>query len=248
MRMQDNTILVAGAAGGIGRGLAELLCRLGNEVIVFGAPAGSRATPGLRVVDIDLADPWSVAAFSEQVAATCPGLNMLVDITIAFPVRYLPGMQALLADDETHEKLEAHRLGVQHLTGTLLPHFRKRSHSAVMSVSAGPAFAPLQADPAGASARAGMESGVPACALSVRKRWASARIEVVDIAVPPRAGHMALALPGMSRGDFMTGVVGLLAEGLHEEAALAGLRSLWPLTQPATRETEADDAVSEEAA
>lgn len=245
MRMQGNTILVAGGAGGIGRGLAELLGRLGNEVIVFGVPAGASLQPGLRVVDIDLADPWSVAAFSEQVAAVCPGLNMLVDISIAFPVKYLPGMQALLRDDETHEKLEAHRLGMQHLTGTLLPHFRKREHSAVWNLSVGPALAPLHAERGAASPRPAMAGSSPAFAMAVTKRWASARIEVVDIAVPSRAGHAGPEHRGMSRGQFVSSVAGLLAEGLQEDAALARLRALWPLAQQAVRETEDDDAVSE---
>ncbi|MFG6486735.1 SDR family NAD(P)-dependent oxidoreductase [Roseateles sp. BYS78W] len=244
MRMQGNTILVAGGAGGIGRGLAELLCRLGNEVIVFGLPAGASLQQGLRVVDIDLADPWSVAAFSEQVAAVCPGLNMLVDIAIAFPVKYLPGMQALLGDDETPSRLEAHRLGMQHLTGALLPHLRKREHSAVWSLSVGPAFAPLHAGRGTASPRAATAGSAPAFALSVTKRWASARIEVVDIAVPSR-GHVAMEHRGMSRGEFVSRLAGLLAEGLQEEAALARLRALWPLARPAVRETEDDDSVSE---
>jgi uncharacterized oxidoreductase len=237
MRMQGNTILVAGAAGGIGRGLAELLGRLGNEVIVFGAAAG--ACPGLRVVDIDLADPWSVAAFSEQVTATCPGLNMLVDISIAFPVKHLPGMQALLRDDATHEKLEAHRLGMQHLTGALLPHFRKRAYSSVWRVSVGPALAPLRAE-----SRPFMEGRAPACAMSVSKLWASARVEVVDIAVPSRTERIGPQHQGMPRGQFVSSVASLLAEGLQEGAALARLRSLWPLAQPAARATEDDDAVS----
>lgn len=238
MRMQGNTILVAGGASGIGRGLAELLGRLGNEVIVFGAAAG--AGPGLRVVDIDLADPWSVAAFSEQVAATCPGLNMLVDIAIAFPVKHLPGLQALLRDDETHERREAQRLGMQHLTGTLLPHFRKRAHSSVWRLSVGPVFAPVHAD-----ARSFVDGSAPACAMSVTKRWASARVEVTDIAVPSRAEPARPAHYGPSRGAFIASVAGLLAEGLQEDAALARLRALWPVAQPAVRETEDDDAVSE---
>lgn len=242
MRMQGNTILVAGGAAGIGRGLAELLGRLGNEVLVFGAPAGSAMPDGLRAVDLDLADPWSVAAFSEQVAATCPGLNLLVDIAIAFPVRYLPGMQALLRDDETHEQLEAHRLGMQHLTGALLPHFRKRSASAVMRVSVGPALVP-----GALPARPFVEGSAPACAMSVRKRWASACIEVVDIAVPSRAEPSSADHGDVSRGVFMSGVTALLAEGLHEEAALARLQSLWPLRARAVRETAHDDAMPQAA-
>jgi len=249
MKMQGNTILVAGGAGGIGRGLAELLHRLGNEVIVFGAPGQVHDGPGLRVVDIDLTDPWSVTAFAEQVAATCPELNMLVDISIAFPVKYLPGMQALLDEDETHEKLEAHRLGMQHLAGTLLPHFRKRTHSSVMRLSVRPAFVPLDAQLGGPSAWPVLEGGAHVCALSVRKRWANANIEVVDIAVPSRAERMspefAAGPQGVPRVEFISSVAHLLAEGLHEATALSRLRSLWPASQPVARRTRDDDLLSE---
>ena len=228
MKMQGNTILVAGGASGIGRGVAELLQRLGNEVIVFGA--GARAGAGLRVVDLDLACPWSVAAFSEQVAATCPQLNMLVDVAVAFPLSHLPGMRALLEDDISHEKLEAHRLGLQQLTGALLPHFRKRMHSSVMKVSVGPLPARGQARPSALSAWTGGEAGLHASALSVSKRWARACIEVMDVARPTRAERMSpeagYRSEAMGRPEFISSLAHLLAEGLHETAALVRLRAL----------------------
>jgi uncharacterized oxidoreductase len=248
MKMTGNTILVAGGTHGIGRGLAELLCRLGNEVIVFGgepgaAQAAAHANPGMRAVDLALADPWSVAGFSEQVAATCPGLNMLVNISIAFPVRHLPGLQALLDGDDTDKQLEAHRLGIQHLTGTLLPYFRKRAHSAVFNVSAGPVLAPAHVP----QAKPVINSGLPTCAMSVSKRWARASVEVIDVAHPPRAERMtaAHAAPphGVPRAEFISSVAHLLAEGLHEAAALARLRALWPAAQPVARKTRDDDLV-----
>lgn len=254
MKMQGNTILVAGGASGIGRGLAELLHRLGNEVLIFDAEPGTAravaaANPGMRVVDLDLASVWSVADFSEQVAALCPELNMLVDIAIAFPVRHLPGLQALLDDDPTPEKLEARRLGIQQLTGTLLPHFRKRAHGSVMKVSVGPVLAPAGTAMGGLSAWAGADGGLHASALSVRKRWASACIEVMDVARPSRAERMsplAAARPGdVSRTQFVSSVAHLLAEGLQEMAALARLRALWPAPRPATHRTRDDDLLSE---
>lgn len=254
MRMQGNTLLVAGGASGIGRGLAELLCRLGNEVLIFDAQPGAaqavaQANPGMRAVDLDLANPWSVAGFAEQVTATCPGLNMLVNIAIAFPVRYLPGLHALLDDDDSYERLEAHRLGMQQLTGALLPHFRKRAHSAVLNVSAGPLLAPPNARRLRRLDSPVFEGGLSACVMSVRKRWASACIDVIDVALPSRAERMspgpASQPHGVPRADFLSSVAHLLAEGLHEAAALARLQALWPQAQPTARKTRDDDLVSE---
>ncbi|MDR7270491.1 putative oxidoreductase [Pelomonas saccharophila] len=241
MRMQGNTILVAGGDVGIGRGLAELLHRLGNEVIILAERPGA-AGAGLRVLDLDLSNPWNVAGFSEQVAAGCPGLNMLVNIAIAFPVKHLPGLNALLDADDSGEKLEARRLGVQQLTGALLPHFRKRAHSSVMNVSVGPVFAPPGA--AASSARLAMADGAPACVMSVRKRWVSASIEVIDVAVPSRAERVsrAHATPQeVARPQFIASVAQLLAEGLQEGAAVERLRTLWPAPQAAARQTRDDE-------
>lgn len=247
MMMKGHTLLVAGGTVGIGRGLAELLCRLGNEVLIFDARPGvaqavAHDNPGMRAVDLDLGNPWSVAGFAEQVTATCPGLNMLVNIAIAFPVKYLPGMQVLLDEDDSHEKLEAHRLGVQQLTGTLLPHFHKRNRSAVINVAAGP-----MAPQGRASERPVIEGGLQGCTLSVRKRWASACIDVIDVALPSRAERMspdhAPPPQGIPRAEFISGVAHLLAEGLHEAAALSRLRALWPAAQPAMRKTRDDDLV-----
>ncbi|MDR7298947.1 putative oxidoreductase [Pelomonas aquatica] len=238
MQMQGNTILVAGGTRGIGRALAGLLCRMGNEVLVFDseprrAQAAARAVPGLRAVELCLEDPWSVAGFCEQLAATCPALNLLVNIDIAFPVRQLPGMGALLAGDDTHERAQARRLGIQHLTGALLSHFRRRGCGSVMNVSVGPV---LGLPPA---RRPDAEGGARACAVSVTKRWARAAIEVTDVGVASPAGtpDAAVRAPAMSRVQWLSSVAHLLAEGLQEDAAVARLGALCPALQPATRES-----------
>lgn len=243
MRMQGNTVLVAGGGSGIGRGLAELLQSLGNEVLVLGRPAPGEAATGLRFVDIDLADPWSVAGFSEQIAAICPALNLFVDIAIAFPVGQLPGMQALLDDEDQARRAEARRLGMQQLVGTLLPHFRKREHSAVMTVSLGPALMPPQAT---VSAGLRAEGGLRACTLSVRRRWARASIEAIDIALASRAGPPAGGA-AMPRAEFIASLARLLAESPQEEAALARLRALAPAARPLARAEARDDDLVPEA-
>jgi uncharacterized oxidoreductase len=238
MQMQGNTILVAGGARGIGRGLAEQLCWLGNEVIVLDeephqAQAAAGATPGMCAVTLDVADPWRVAAFCEQVAGSCPGLNVLVNITIALPVRHLPGLGALLQGDDTHARAQARQLGIQHLTGALLAHFRRRGRGSVMNVSVGPVLGPPPVR------RSDFDAGGRACAVSVTKRWARACIEVTDVGVAPSAGaaDAALLRPGLSRVQWLSSLAHLLAEGLQEDAAIARLRTLGDVPRPVARET-----------
>ncbi|HEV6966259.1 SDR family NAD(P)-dependent oxidoreductase [Roseateles sp.] len=246
MKMQGNTILLAVGMGGVGRGLAELLCRMGNEVVLFGAPgtareAAAHAHPGLRILELDLADPWSVAAFADGAGAACPGLNLLVNVSVAFPARYLPGMQLLMHDD-TPRRLEAHRLGLRHLTGCLLPQLRRQAGGGVINVCAGPALAP----PAMPPMRDAMEGGLKACTVSVSKRWASAWVEAIAVGPPAREPGSGMAL-----APFASGLAQLLAQGLHEDAVLARLRTFGPAASvaaarpaPARAEDE-DDLVAE---
>lgn len=230
MDMQGNTILVTGGSSGIGLALAELLHRLGNEVLV---PDGPPA-PGLRCVDLDLSDPWSVAGFSERMAANCPGLNMLVNVAVCFPARQLPGMRALLHDDRTAETLEARRLGLQHLTGALLPHWRKRAHGSVMNICVSSAWGPPQGRPAALQAT---QAGTHAFAMTVSRRQVSACIDVMDVARGAAAGRMpsAAAARGLPRAQFIACVARLLAEGLHEAVLAERLRALWPAPRPVAR-------------
>ncbi len=71
MNLRENTILITGAASGIGRGLAEAFHRLGNQVIITGRRQSAlnsvaEANHGMRAISLDVANAGHVQEF-----ATC---------------------------------------------------------------------------------------------------------------------------------------------------------------------------------
>jgi uncharacterized oxidoreductase len=84
MKLTGNTIFITGGGSGIGRGLAEALHKLGNQIIISGRrqshlDATTRANPGMASVQLDIEDPDSIAAVRKQLIAQFPSLNVLIN-------------------------------------------------------------------------------------------------------------------------------------------------------------------------
>lgn len=84
MQMTGNTVLVTGGGTGIGRGLAESLHRLGNQVLIAGRrqeplQAVAEANPGIQYLSLDQGDPVSIRRFAAELTDRYPDHNVLIN-------------------------------------------------------------------------------------------------------------------------------------------------------------------------
>src|SRR5262249_12066631 len=84
MQLTGNTILVTGGGSGIGRGLAEALHQLGNQIIIAGRRPDvlantAKANPGIVSLALDVNDAEAIRTFAARVTTEYPSLNVLIN-------------------------------------------------------------------------------------------------------------------------------------------------------------------------
>ena len=183
MNLTGNTILITGGGSGIGRGLAEELHKLGNQIIISGRRKQAleetiAANPGMKSLALDIEDAQEVRAFAAQAVGEFPRLNVLINNAGIMRAEDLLAQQADLADSEA--TVTTNLLGPIRLTAALLPHLLRQPHAAIMNVSSGLAFLPLALTPTYCATKAAIHSYTQ----SLRYQLRGTKIEVLEL-VPP---------------------------------------------------------------
>jgi len=182
MKLQGNTIFITGGGSGIGRGLAEALHKLGNKVIISGRRKShldttTKANPGMASVELDIANPASIAAVAKKLVTEFPNLNVLINNA---GIMQLDNAAGEIDDVLLTSTVTTNVLGPIRLTSALIDHLKKQSTATVIYNTSVLAFVPLALTAVYSSTKAALHSYV----LSQRYKLKATSVRVLEIAPP----------------------------------------------------------------
>ncbi|MFF7234045.1 SDR family NAD(P)-dependent oxidoreductase [Streptomyces sioyaensis] len=217
MKLTGNTILITGGGSGIGRGLAEALHRLGNTVIITGRRRDvldqvAAANPGMEAVELDIADPDSIAKAAEQILAAHPDLNVLLNNAGIM----LPDDAASPLDDATMTaQVTTNLLGTIRTTSAFVEHLKRQRDATILYNSSTLAFTPL----ASFAVYSATKDALHSYALSQRFQLRGSSVAVQEI-VPPWVATGLVGAEGDERAmpveDFIAQTIEALATDSEE--------------------------------
>ena len=189
MNLTGNTILITGGGSGIGRGLAEALHKLGNQIVISGRRKEAlrettEANHGMRAIPVDMESPNSIHFLANEVVAEFPALNVVINNAGIMRAENLLDQQADLADAEAI--VSTNLLGPIRLTAALLPHLQRQARAALINVSSGLAFVPLALTPTYCATKAAIHSYTQ----SLRHQLRGTPVEVIELIPPYVATHL----------------------------------------------------------
>jgi uncharacterized oxidoreductase len=213
MNISGNTIFIPGSTSGIGLALALALQARGNTVIIGGRREDlldqvAAEHPGLGTVQVDTADPASIAAAARQVTSSYPDLNVLVTMAGIMHVEDWHKPESFVASAE--EVITTNVLGPVRLIGAFIEHLQAQPDATIVTVSSGLAFSPLGATPSYCASKA----AIHLLSESIRLQLADTRVKVTELVPPsvqtdlvPGQADNAAAMP---LGDFIAEVLTLI--------------------------------------
>ncbi|MDX3529029.1 SDR family NAD(P)-dependent oxidoreductase [Streptomyces sp. ID05-39B] len=215
MKMTGNTILITGGTSGIGLGLALRLHEAGNKVIVAGRRKElldeiTAEHPGIDAVVLDVADPDSIARARESVAASHPGLNVLVNNA---GIQRLESVLDPAGVQVAEEHVATNLLGTIRMTYAFLPLLVGKDEAVVMNVTSALAFVPFPITPTYSATKAALHSFSES--LRIQLAGADAGVQVIEV-VPAGVRTTLMGQQdseqSMPLDDFLTEVLELLRE------------------------------------
>jgi uncharacterized oxidoreductase len=182
MDLIGNTIFITGGGSGIGRGLAEALHKLGNQVIISGRRKGhleatTKANPGMKSVELNVEDPASIASVSKRLIADFPKLNVLINNA---GIMQSDDAASLIDEALLTSTITTNLLGPIRLTSALIEHLKKQKKAAVIYNTSVLGYVPLALTAVYSSTKAALHSYT----LSQRYKLRGTSVSVLEL-VPP---------------------------------------------------------------
>jgi uncharacterized oxidoreductase len=182
MNLTGNTIFITGGGSGIGRGLAESLHKLGNQVIISGRRASALAettqtNPGMASIELNLEDPASIASVARKLLADYPSLNVLINNA---GIMRIDDVSTEIDDTALVSTVTTNLFGPIRMTSALIEHLKQQPAAAVINVTSGLAFTPLAPTAVYCATKAAIHSYTQ----SLRFKLKQTQVKVLELAPP----------------------------------------------------------------
>lgn len=210
-------VLVTGAAGGIGRRVAERFLEVGAQVIGLDSQAVA-GQPPFRMFRVDIADPAQVEAISARLKAEAGGLDILVN---AAGVLRLGPTEALTSEDWS-ACMDVNARGAFYLLQQWIPVFKMQRRGAIVNVASNAAHVP----------RVGMS------AYCASKAALAALSHCVALELAPFGVRCNVVSPGSTDTPMLAG---MLQNPAGRERLIAGLPEQFKLGIPLGKLAAPDD-------
>lgn len=217
MKLTGSTVFITGGGSGIGRGLAEALHKLGNQVIISGRRAERLqatidANPGMQAVSLDITDPADIRKVAEQLIADHPSLNVLINNA---GIMLLDDAAGPIDDDLLTSTVTTNLFGTIRMTSALIEHLKTKDSAVVANVSSVLGFVPMAFSAVYSATKAALHSYT----LSQRYQLRDSKVSVIEIAPPWVRTELLNSTEeprAMPLDEFIAGVIEQLGTDANE--------------------------------